>query len=99
MTEGHGTGHRYTRRGVLGASAALGMAAAGAPAALAATTERPGDRPADIKKPRAGEPDTGTGGHDAGEVWGVSASGQGIGVRGSGRLGVLGEGTHTGVAG
>lgn len=32
-------------------------------------------------------------------MWGVSSSGQGIGVRGNGRQGIQGEGTHTGVAG
>jgi hypothetical protein len=102
MTESHGTAQRYTRRGVLGVSAALGMAAAGAPAALAATGERSTDRLAGTRRPRDGEPDSEPGGHsncDGGEVWGASASGQGIGVRGSGRLGVLGEGTQTGVAG
>jgi hypothetical protein len=102
MTESRETAQRYTRRGVLGASAALGMVAAGAPAALAATTgERSPDRLADTR-PHDGEPDAGTFGQrtaDPREVWGASASGQGIGVRGSGRLGVLGEGTHTGVAG
>ena len=100
MIESHAAARRYTRRGVLGASAALGIAAAGAPAALAATAgERSPDRRAGTRRPRDGEPDTGTSGHDAREVWGASASGAGIGVRGSGRVGVLGEGTDTGVAG
>jgi hypothetical protein len=98
MTEGHAAAQRYTRRGLLGASAALGIVAAGAPAALAVTAaEHHPDRRAGVGQSHGAR---GTG-HAAGleDVWGASASGQGIGVRGSGRVGVLGEGTHTGVAG
>jgi hypothetical protein len=102
MTSNDHAAQRYTRRGVLGASAAVGMTAVGAPAALAAATgERYPDRRAGAR-PGDGAPGTGSEGQGTGdvrEVWGASASGQGIGVRGSGRLGVLGEGTQTGVAG
>lgn len=104
----------YTRRGVLGASAGLGLSVIGGPAALAATTQ---DRTAGrAMRARADRGDEGAGPDDShvqgdndrpragdaaedGQVWGVSESGQGIGVRGNGRAGVRGEGIHTGVAG
>lgn len=107
MTERNDNVRRYTRRGVLGASAALGIAAVGGAEALAATAggeARPDHRAvprpgaelasgeavarADVADARAAE-----------DLWGFSSSGEGAGVRGTGLQGVLGEGTHTGVAG
>jgi hypothetical protein len=101
----HGDAHRHTRRVVLGAAAALGMLAPAAPAALAAAAQegRPRQRPdaadaagrgSDVPVPAA-EGD----GDGSPELWGTSASGRGAGVRGSGRFGVVGEGTHSGVTG
>jgi len=105
MTDGHDTTRRLTRRGVLGASAALGMVVGGGGAALASTADdrRPSADPkshagaarADPGAARADRP----AGADAGEVWGASPTGLGTGVRGHGHHGVVGEGTHTGVAG
>lgn len=103
--DNHGDALRHTRRAVLGAAAAVGLLAPAAPAALAAATQegRPRERPPvrdaagegiDVPAP-AGE----MGGGDAAELWGTSASGLGAGVRGNGRFGVVGEGTHSGVTG
>ena len=96
----------YTRRGALGASAALGVAAVGAaPAsAIAAEQQRAAGRPHVLADDRAhhgtSTPDPGAAGSAVEPaVWGFSGSGQGTGVRGSGHVGVLGEGTDTGVAG
>jgi len=96
----------YTRRGVLGASAALGVAAIGAAPASALAAERhgAGGQPhvaaEDAAHRGTSTPDQEAAGLAAEPAaWGVSASGQGTGVRGSGHVGVLGEGTDTGVAG
>jgi hypothetical protein len=106
VTSNHGQPSGYTRRGVLGASAALGVAAIGAVPASAAAAERrrAGSQPQVLAGDSAHD-DTGTRASQAASavdeaaLWGASASGKGIGVRGSGHAGVLGEGTHTGVAG
>ena len=101
MNEGQDSTHRLTRRSVIGGSAALGIVAAGAPAALAETTRAPRQDRTDraggtAEAGNAGDaPDAG----DAGQVWGFSASGLGAGVRGNGHVGVAGEGTHVGVTG
>jgi hypothetical protein len=103
-TPGHGA-LRHTRRAVLSTAAALGILVPAAPAAFAAETRkaRPG-RPArapagvtDSKDAQATAPASGT--REAREIWGTSPSGHGIGVRGSGHRGVVGEGTHSGVSG
>lgn len=116
MTQGHGaegydSAHRYTRRAVLGAVAAVGMLAPAAPAVLAA---RPGERPprgrarrpaggdaepADARPAPAPGPAATPDAAATPEVWGTSRTGRGAGVRGNGRWGVVGEGTHTGVTG
>jgi hypothetical protein len=105
MTESQGNAHRHSRRGVLGAAAALGMVASGGAVALAGTAGTTGPDRRTGSGPAAGPDGSGpmssaaTRVQDPAEVWGVSSSGQHTGVRGSGRWGVLGEGTHTGVAG
>jgi hypothetical protein len=96
MTDSHSDAHRLTRRGALGAGAALGVVAAGGPAALAATAAGSrGDQAGDTHVSARAAAATG----ERQDLWGVSSTGEGTGVRGNGRLGVLGEGTHTGVAG
>lgn len=107
----HDAASRPTRRAVLGAAAAVGVLAPAAPVALAAAA---GQRhPASPPGPPGVGAGTGAGHQEAGpppagppaaaagtsEVWGASRSGHGAGVRGNGRLGVIGEGTHTGVSG
>jgi hypothetical protein len=113
MPDSHRSVHWLTRRGVLGASAAVGVVAVSGPAALAATAGegRPERRDGAAagagaersgREPAEGTADQGSSAHGTGsgqELWGTSSSGEGTGVRGNGRLGVLGEGTHTGVAG
>jgi hypothetical protein len=116
MTESQGRTRRYTRRGVLGASAGLWMAVVGGSAALAGTrhaleADHRGltrtDSSLDGGVPAGPDPVAGTAaragtaedGAEASDIWGVSSSGRGIGVRGNGLAGVRGEGTHTGVAG
>lgn len=116
MTESQDSTRSYTRRGVLGASAGLGMALVGGSAALAGTRQ-PGE--ADHWGPtRTNHSEGGAALADsehvdgtavsegpsqddaeAGAIWGVSSSGQGIGARGNGLVGVRGEGTYAGVAG
>jgi hypothetical protein len=109
MTEGRDSATSYTRRSVLGASAALGVTAAGVPSATAKTVRQRDHRPAaaphgsdgtDAIASSAGL-DTRAAGNaaQATDLWGASTNGRGIGVRGNGRVGVRGEGTHTGVAG
>lgn len=95
MSESQGSARRLTRRSVIGGSAAVGIVAAGGPAALAETGHLP--RPERAEHPERSERPAGTG--DAGQVWGFSASGQGAGVRGNGHRGVAGEGTYAGVTG
>jgi hypothetical protein len=110
MTESHdvdgpGTARRPSRRVVLGAAAAAGVLA---PAAAGVLAERTGERQPDglagpagaggersASVPAASQPVALAGG----QVWGTSPSGRGAGVRGNGRSGVIGEGTHTGVDG
>jgi hypothetical protein len=101
MAEDLGTGTRsgsgrHSRRAVLGVAATLGVLAPAAPAALAATVS---GRPAEVRPEKlrisAAVPD----GDAASELWGASASGDGAGVRGNGRIGIVGEGTHAGVTG
>jgi hypothetical protein len=105
MTESHGTAHGHSRRGVLGAAAALGIVAGGGAAALAGTVGSVGPErsqsPGELAARDSDEPMASAAGTVQGpaQVWGAARSGQGTGVRGNGRLGVLGEGTHTGVAG
>lgn len=102
MTEVRGDKRRITRRGVLGAPAGLGMAViSGSPVvggspAVSGSTALAGTRHARGPYSETGRADDEA---EAGGVWGVSSSGQGIGVRGNGLAGVRGEGTHTGVAG
>lgn len=110
MAEGHdiegpGKAHRPSRRVILGAAAAAGMLAPAAPAVLAA---RAGERQPDGlvraagagAEPAASAPAaTVPAERGSGQVWGTSPSGHGAGVRGNGRWGVIGEGTHTGVSG
>ena len=101
MTEGRGDKRRYTRRGVLGASAGLGMAVvSGSPvisgSSALAKTGHGGGPDFEAGRTEAGHPEDDA---EVGGLWGVSSSGQGIGVRGNGLAGVRGEGTHTGVAG
>jgi hypothetical protein len=115
MAEDLGTGTRsgsgrHSRRAVLGVAATLGVLAPAAPAALAATVSR---RPAEVRPEKsAAEPgdaaqaaapprssDAAPDGDAASELWGASASGDGAGVRGNGRIGIVGEGTHAGVTG
>jgi hypothetical protein len=110
MAEGHGIGspdssHRHTRRAVLGAAASVGVLGSAAPAALAARAGagRPDPaRPADTitrAEQAAGTPGVAAVAPGTGELWGTSRTGHGAGVRGNGRSGVVGEGTHTGVSG
>lgn len=105
MGESRGTTRGYTRRGLLGASAGLGVAMVGGSSAAAGTGRA---APAgQMSQPRAdgNHPEADSGGPrgvdgpDDGQVWGASWSGRGIGVRGNGLAGVRGEGTQIGVAG
>jgi hypothetical protein len=101
----YGDPHPHTRRVVLGAAAALGMLGPAAPAALAAASQdgRPRARPYPADRAERGSdvpvPAAESGGDGSPELWGTSASGRGAGVRGNGRFGVVGEGTHSGVTG
>jgi hypothetical protein len=110
MAEGHETGgsgspRRHTRRAVLGAAASVGVLGSAAPLALAARegADRPGQAGTDDTVARGehatDEPVAPAVAPGTGEVWGTSRSGRGAGVRGNGRSGVVGEGTHTGVSG
>ena len=87
--------HRVTRRGVLGVAATLGMLTPAAPALAAGIGERPAERSA------GPEADAGSAARTVGTaaIWGASATGEGIGVRGNGHAGVVGEGTSNGVTG
>jgi hypothetical protein len=86
---------------ILGGAAAAGVLASGVQAVLAAGAgELPPDRPATPVSGSGGAGQTGARSDaGSGNLWGTSPSGQGPGVRGNGRLGVVGEGTHTGVSG
>lgn len=110
MAGGHEIGspespQRHTRRALLGAAASVGVLGSAAPAALAATAGA--GRPRQDRTAGTGTraehatdtPAVAEAAPGAVEVWGVSRSGRGAGVRGNGRSGVVGEGTHTGVSG
>jgi hypothetical protein len=106
MTRNHRQpGGGFTRRGMLGASAALGAAAIGAvPASANAGEQRRAEGPPHVVADDSAHDGASAPGQRRADpvdpaVWGASASGKGAGVRGSGHVGVLGEGSHTGVAG
>jgi hypothetical protein len=102
--EGTGSGHRHSRRVILGAAAAIGVLA---PTGLAVRAG--GSHPEAVSSRAAGDAgrttEAAAGASAApavrppGEIWGTSGSGHGAGLRGNGRSGVIGEGTHTGVSG
>ena len=104
-TERHNNAQRHTRRAILGVAATVGMLVPAAPALAARNSERQPARPAlaDAGAEQvAARPASARATRAAAagpEVWGSSRSGHGAGVRGNGRLGVIGEGTHTGVTG
>ena len=103
--ESRNNAHRHTRRAILGVAATVGMLVPAAPALAARNSGRRPARPAlaDAGAEQvAARPAPATAvraAADGPEVWGTSRSGHGAGVRGNGRLGVIGEGTHTGVTG
>jgi hypothetical protein len=113
MTEDHeidgsGNARRPSRRAVLGAAAAAGVLAPAAPVVLAGTAAQAGERQPDrVARPAGAGAEQNANAPAAAvpvprtdsEVWGTSPSGHGAGVRGNGRAGVIGEGTHTGVSG
>jgi hypothetical protein len=95
-----GDAHRVTRRGVLGVAATLGMLTPAAPALAPGLGERSAGRPAEL----AAGPEADAGGNAArtlgtAAIWGASITSEGIGVRGNGHVGVVGEGTSYGVTG
>ena len=104
-TEGLASAYGYSRRVVLGAAATLGTRASAGSALAAGVAARPAraTREAAATAPGAEVGDAAASQAAADStaadsaVWG--ASGHGTGVRGNGRFGVVGEGTHSGVLG